>query len=85
MVSAHDVRSRLRAYIRGELLSGSQVAFTDDDPLFSGGILDSFSLAEIGVWLEQDLGVFIPDGELTVEHMDSLNLMVGQALRADGR
>ena len=85
MVSADEVRNRLRAYIRRELLSGSQVAFTDDDPLFSGGILDSFSLAEIGVWLEQDLGVFIPDGELTVDCMDSLNLMVGQALRADGR
>jgi acyl carrier protein len=84
MVTADEVRSRLRGYISSELLSGSQVAFADDDPLFSGGVLDSFSMAEIGVWLEQELGVYIPDGELTVDRMDSLNLMVGQALRADG-
>jgi len=85
MISTTEARSRLRAYIRGVLLAGSQIPFGDDDPLFSGGILDSFSLAEIGVWLEQELGLYIPDGELTVDRMDSVNQMVAQALRAGQR
>lgn len=85
MVEPNELPNRLRAYIRSELMTGSEVAFSDDDPLFSGGILDSFALAEIGVWLEREFGIFIPDGELTVESMDSVNLMAERALRAGRR
>jgi len=85
MITADEVRARLRSYIGSELLPATAIAFGDADPLFSAGLLDSFSLAEIGVWLEEELGLYIPDGELTVERMDSVDLIVTRALVAASR
>lgn len=82
MVTAHEVRTRLRSFIGSELLTATTIAFDNGDPLFSAGLLDSFALAEIGVWLEEELGLYIPDGELTVERMDSVDQIVSRALAA---
>jgi acyl carrier protein len=38
----------------------------------SGGLIDSFSLVHIAVFIELNFGVVIPDDELTVENFDTL-------------
>ena len=43
--------------------------------------MDSFSLAEFGVFVEQEFNVYIPDADLTVEKMDTLDQMVARVLR----
>jgi len=38
-------------------------------PLLTSGLIDSFSVAQIGVFVEVTFGVYIPDTDLTVgEH-----------------
>jgi len=47
----------------------------------SGGLIDSFSVAYIAVFIEQTWGVYIPDPELTVENMDTLDLIAARVLQ----
>lgn len=75
------VREKLRQYITKELIRDASYPLADDEGIVSGGLMDSFSLAELGVYVEQEFGVYIPDPDLTVAKMDTLNLMVARVLR----
>jgi len=75
------VREKLRKYITKELIRDASYPLADDEGIVSGGLMDSFSLAELGVYVEQEFGVYIPDPDLTVAKMDTLNLMVARVLR----
>ena len=76
-----EIVARLRAFICTELMQHPSYPLMDDEPLMSGGLIDSFSVAHIGVFIEQEWGVYIPDPELTVESMDTLNRIAARVLR----
>jgi acyl carrier protein len=63
---------RLRSFICTELLRDPAYPLGDDEPLISGGLIDSFSIAYVAVFIENAFGVYIPDVDLTVENMDTL-------------
>ncbi|HID50205.1 MAG TPA: acyl carrier protein, partial [Chromatiales bacterium] len=46
--------------------------------------MDSFSLAELGVYVEEEFDVYIPDSDLTVAKMDTLNQMTARVMRGLG-
>lgn len=76
-----NVRETLRAFITRDLIRDPSYPLADDEGIISGGLMDSFALAELGVFVEQAFGVYIPDPDLTVEKMDTLNLMTARVLR----
>ncbi|MBL8164282.1 MAG: acyl carrier protein [Anaerolineae bacterium] len=76
-----SVRADLRAYITRELIRDEGYGLKDDEGIISGGLMDSFALAELGVYVEQAFGVYIPDPDLTVAKMDTLNQIVARVLR----
>ena len=78
------VRDKLRHFILAELLRQPAFPLADDEPLMSGGLIDSFCVAHLGVFIENEFGVYIPDVDLTVENMDSLALIAEQVLRRAG-
>jgi len=80
-MTAEQVRAQLRDYILSELIRDPEYALADDEGIISNGLMDSFALAQVGVFIEDAFGVYIPDPELTVERMDTLNLMVARVLR----
>ena len=43
--------------------------------------MDSFALAEFGVFVEDTFDVYIPDADLTVAKMDTLDQMTARVLR----
>ena len=43
--------------------------------------MDSFALAELGVFIESEFDLYIPDPELTVDQMDTLDEIVSRVLR----
>ena len=43
--------------------------------------MDSFSLAELGVYIESEFDVYIPDPELTVDQLDTLNQIVSRVMK----
>ena len=79
-MSRAEIRDRLHEFICTELLGRPDYKLADDDPLITGGLIDSFALAQIGVFVEDAFNVYIPDMDLTVANMDTLNQMVDRVL-----
>jgi len=45
------------------------------EPLISSGVVDSFSLVDLAVFIEDRFGVQIDDTELNAEHIDSVEAL----------
>lgn len=75
------IREKLRTFITHDLIRDADYDLQDDEGIITNGLMDSFSLAEFGVYVEQEFGVYIPDADLTVVKMDTLDQMVARVLR----
>lgn len=49
---------------------------TDQTPLFSSGLLDSFSLVEVVSMLEQQTGTRMDPTDVHLEHLDTVDRML---------
>lgn len=76
----NEVRAKLREFICKTLLNNADYPLADDEHLITGGLIDSFSLAQIGVFAEEAFNVYIPDNDLTVATMDTLDQMVNRVI-----
>jgi hypothetical protein len=76
-----EIIDRLRTFICTELMQHPAYPLRPDEPLMSGGLIDSFSVAHIAVFIEHAWGVYIPDPEVTVENMDTLDLIAARVLQ----
>lgn len=70
------MKEQIRAYISQQLSNDPKYVFTDEEPLISGGWVDSFDLTKLAVFIEEKFGVHFADPELTVDNMDTLNQIV---------
>ena len=75
-----EVRAKLREFITRELIRDASYDLENDEGIITGGLMDSFALAEFGVFVEQEFDLYIPDADLTVEKMDTLDQMVARVL-----
>ena len=80
MLDEKTIREKLRAFITRDLIRDASYDLTDTEGIVTGGLMDSFSLAEFAVYVEKEFGVYIPDSDLTVAKMDTLNQMVTRVL-----
>jgi acyl carrier protein len=76
-----EIRAKLREFIVTELIRDRNYQLGDDEGIITEGLMDSFALAEFGVFVEEQFDVYIPDSDLTVEKMDTLNQMVVRVMR----
>lgn len=75
------VRETIRRYIVRELIHDSGYDLMDDERIISESLMDSFALSELGVFVEEEFDVYIPDPDLTVNKMDTLDLIVARVMR----
>ena len=75
------IRARLRTFMTHELIRDPGYHLRDDEGIITAGLMDSFALAELGVFVEDEFDVYIPDSDLTVSRMDTLDLMVARVQR----
>ena len=75
------VHDKLRVFILNDLIRDPKYDLADDEGIITRGMIDSFSLAQIGVFAEQEFNVYIPDPDLTVAKMDTLTQMVTRIMR----
>jgi acyl carrier protein len=80
-VQEAEVREKLREFITRDLIRDEDYELENDEGMITGGLMDSFSLAEFGVFVETAFDVYIPDSDLTVEKMDTLDQMVARVMR----
>ncbi|HEX8684570.1 MAG TPA: acyl carrier protein [Ardenticatenaceae bacterium] len=76
------VSTQLRDFIRKELLKQPNYPMTDDEPLITGGVLSSFYLVQVALFIENTFGVYLEDAELTAETMDTLRQMTDRIMGA---
>ncbi len=74
-------RATLRSYITRELIRDAAYPLTDNEGIITGGLMDSFALATLAVFIETEFGVYIPDPELTVVRMNTLDQIVARVLK----
>lgn len=77
----HHVREKIRTFITRDLIRDASYTLTDAEGIITGGLMDSFALAEFAVYVEKEFGVYIPDADLTVAKMDTLDQMVARVIR----
>ena len=75
------IRDRLHTYITRELIRDESYPLADDEGIITGGLMDSFSLAELAVYIEKEFDVYIPDIDLTVAKMDTLDQVVARVMQ----
>jgi len=66
------INNELTRYIAGEILKDSARIVMNDEPLISSGLIDSFSLVDLALYVEDTFGVRIEDTELTSVVFDTV-------------
>jgi len=56
--------------------------FNDDTELFSGGFIDSFTMASLLEFVEKNAGVEVAQSEVTLENFDTVSRIVAFVERA---
>ena len=70
-----DTRDTIRDYIVNSLIRNPKYKLGDNDKLISGGVIDSFSLVELSLFLEEKFGVRPDDTELNADNMDTVQMI----------
>ena len=66
------IMSALETYISAKVLKQPGRRIEEDAALISSGLIDSFSLVDLAIFVEDTFGVRIEDTELNAQSFDSL-------------
>jgi len=70
---AEEIKDVVLDYVRNEYLEeGDDREVNYDTPLITGGIVDSFSMVSLKIFLETKYNISIPDNKATPEAFDSV-------------
>ena len=65
--------TKLSGFISGTILKQPKRTIDVSEPLISSGLIDSFSLMDVALFVEDTFGVRIEDTELNADTFDSLS------------
>ncbi len=68
-----EILTDLAHYITHQILKTPDKILRNDEPLISSGIIDSFHLIDLALYIEDRFGVKIEDTELNRQTFDNLN------------
>jgi acyl carrier protein len=70
-----DTKDTIRTFITKELMNQPKYKLGDNDSIIKGGLVDSFSLVQLGLFLEEAFGVHADDTDLNADLMDSVQMI----------
>lgn len=70
-----DTISSLSTFIASKILKQPSRTIAPDESLISSGLIDSFSLMDLALFVEDTFGVRIEDTELNADTFDNLTLL----------
>jgi acyl carrier protein len=68
-----DIVLTLSTYIARDILKKPGRTIQRDEPLLTSGLIDSFHLVDLGMFVEDTFGVRIEDFELNADTFDTLD------------
>ena len=79
-----DIIKKLETYLAEEILQLPDREIKPEEPLISSGLIDSFSLVDVALFVEDTYDVQIDDTELNAEAFDTLNELADLILERQG-
>ena len=75
---AEEMKDVILEYVKNEYVEedDEETEVGYDTPLISGGIVDSFSMVSLKVFLEKKYKIQIPDAKATPEAFDTVNKII---------
>lgn len=67
-----DIESTVADYIAAQVLKQPGRTIAPQDKLISSGLIDSFHLVDLALFVEDSFGVHLDDSELNVQAFDTL-------------
>lgn len=65
--------AKTASYLQSEILKQPNRTIDPDEPLLSSGLIDSFSLVDVALFIEDTFNVRIEDTDLNADTFDTLN------------
>ncbi|NLI98076.1 acyl carrier protein [bacterium] len=86
MLDEKQLKDTVLTYVKNEYIDDEDEAeaLTTDTPLISGGIVDSFSMVSLKVFLEKKYEIKIPDEDATPDAFDTVTKIVELVKRFKG-
>jgi acyl carrier protein len=75
-MNADEMRGSLEEYLAKEILKQPSRIIQPDEALLTSGLIDSFHLVDLALFVEDNFGVHIDDSELNASTFDSLNGLI---------
>lgn len=72
----NDISIQLAQFIATEILKQPGRVIAEDETLISSGLVDSFSLVDLALFVEDKFGVRIDDTELKADTFDTLAQLI---------
>ena len=70
------MEDKLIAFIKEEFMNDADQTITVDTKLISSGLIDSFSLVSLQVFISKEFGKDIPAPKITAQSFDTVRQMV---------
>ena len=71
-----EIMHIISTYIATQILKQPKRVLRPDEPLLSNGLVDSFSLVDLSLFIEQEFNVVIDNTELNPQTFDTLAQLV---------
>jgi acyl carrier protein len=73
---SNDIANTIATYISNTILKNPKRVIKPDEKLISSGLIDSFHLVDLGLFIEENYNVRIDDSELNADTFDTLDQLV---------
>lgn len=67
-----EILRKLKGYVSSELLEGNKTGLDETTPLLQWGILDSIGMVSLLSYIEESLGIEVPDENVRPEFFETL-------------
>lgn len=71
-----ELNAHIKHFIAAEMVGQPHLDIGDDDDLLLSGLVDSLGVVRLIAFLEEETGLSIPPGEITIENFGTVNAMV---------
>jgi acyl carrier protein len=75
-MDADEMKAKLADYLAKDILKQPKRTIQPDEALLTSGLIDSFHLVDLALFVEDNFGVHIDDSELNASTFDSLNGLI---------
>jgi acyl carrier protein len=76
-MNTDELKTKLAEYLSNDILKQPGRTINPEEALLSSGMIDSFHLVDLALFVEDNFGVHIDDSELNASTFDSLDQLAG--------